>query len=47
VSFEEGKAWAAARGLPFIETSSKDRINVIELFEGEYLNSVNNCPRQE
>jgi len=36
VSFEEGKAWAAAHGLPFIETSAKNSINVIELFEGMF-----------
>jgi len=36
VSFEEGKAWAAAHGLPFIETSARNSINVIELFEGMF-----------
>ena len=34
VSFEEGKTWAKAQGLSFIETSGKDRINVVELFDG-------------
>jgi len=35
VSREEGKAWAVAHGgLPFIETSATDDINVTELFHG-------------
>jgi len=38
VSFAEGKAWAAAHGLPFMETSAKT--NVSELFEGKPGTSV-------
>jgi len=34
-SKEEGRAWADARHLPYLETSGKENINVLEAFEGK------------